>query len=198
MWSLTNLTGKPSTSGSFWYPAECDTTLQQGDNWFFTSAAGLRPPEEMKNVYYDSVGNNCQLLLNFAPNARGDITDDQRDAYAQFGSFVRDCFPADEAAYPHSLHGLRQGFSFHIELGPESVKMNCVVVREAITFGECIASFSVVGDGNMLANGTWIAHKRILRTSPVSVHSAELVIHDVISPGCVPRIEFFAVTFCPH
>ncbi|XP_065190272.1 uncharacterized protein LOC135821133 [Sycon ciliatum] len=73
MWSTSDAAGGPSVDGDYWYPAECDTTMQNHDNWFFNKDAGSRSLEEMKSVYHDTVGNNCNLMLNLAPDTTGTV-----------------------------------------------------------------------------------------------------------------------------
>ena len=197
MWSTTDGAGNPSPTGTFWYPAECDTTLQNGDNWFYTAPAGVRSPDEMRKVYHDTVGNNCQLLLNLAPDAHGAVSSDQMTAYRELGSYIASCFPSDDSKYPHALPGLRKGETFRLDLGA-AVSINRVIIREAIAYGECIAGYAVTSDdGTQVMNGTWVGHKHIhALDASVSVKSVTLSIHTTTVSGCVPAIDFFAVQSC--
>ena len=54
-----------------WYPAEVDTSIRVG--WFYhpEQDTELRSLEELKEIYYNSVGANACLLLNIPPDTRG-------------------------------------------------------------------------------------------------------------------------------
>jgi alpha-L-fucosidase len=63
--------GGGSPNGSRWAPAESDTTLQENDAWFYKPGVSIRPLEDMKAVYHDTVGHNSNLLLDIAPDNTG-------------------------------------------------------------------------------------------------------------------------------
>ncbi|MFD7108449.1 discoidin domain-containing protein [Streptomyces celluloflavus] len=60
-----------------WAPAECDATLDAtadeggGLHWFWRQGDGWRNATDLEDFYYDSVGRNCNLLLNVPPNNHG-------------------------------------------------------------------------------------------------------------------------------
>ena len=56
-WS-TGVHGAGDPNSSLWNPAESDTTLQNGDNWFYDPGAGLRSLSALADVYHSTVGRN--------------------------------------------------------------------------------------------------------------------------------------------
>ena len=54
-----------------WFPAEVDTSIRPG--WFYHKGedAHVRSLEDLRKVYYGSVGGNGMLLLNIPPDRRG-------------------------------------------------------------------------------------------------------------------------------
>ena len=58
-------------------PSESDTTLQNGDQWFFDPTSGIRTLAELQDVYHDTVGHSAFLMMDFAPTPEGIIAPDQ-------------------------------------------------------------------------------------------------------------------------
>ena len=67
--------GLGTPKGNDFCPAETDTTLQEGGHWFWRPGFPIRSLAELQQVYYHSVGQNTNLLLNAAANSSGLIED---------------------------------------------------------------------------------------------------------------------------
>ncbi|HEY3000896.1 MAG TPA: ricin-type beta-trefoil lectin domain protein, partial [Kribbellaceae bacterium] len=78
-----------------WTPAECDTSIMP-DGWFYPYSS-IKSPAQLEDTYYTSVGRNCQLLLNFAPDRRGRFDQPTLDAMSTFGRTVATTFGTDHA-----------------------------------------------------------------------------------------------------
>lgn len=60
--------------GTDWVPAECDVSIRPG--WFWHADEEPWPVESLVELYFDSVGRNCVLLLNVPPNSSGLISEE--------------------------------------------------------------------------------------------------------------------------
>ncbi|KAM7478274.1 hypothetical protein LguiA_026487 [Lonicera macranthoides] len=64
-------TGDPK--GTDWIPAECDVSVRAG--WFWHKSQSPKNLTDLLNIYYNSVGRHCVLLLNVPPNTTGLISE---------------------------------------------------------------------------------------------------------------------------
>ena len=70
IWS-TGGSSKGDPNSDVFCPKGCDTTLQNGDVWFFEAASTIRSLQEMIEVYHATVGMNGVLELDFAIDRDG-------------------------------------------------------------------------------------------------------------------------------
>ena len=159
---VTNDGGDPSSP--IFAPAECDTPLQSNDRWFFGTEVPLRSVEEMKTVYHGTVGRNCVLELDLAPDRSGLVPANQTQRLQELGDFIRSCYgkPAATGKVDTSEKGI-----YRIEYA-KPVEMDRVQLMEDQTDGQVIRSYNVyarlAGASNqwqLLSQGKSIGHKRI-------------------------------------
>lgn len=163
--------GKPD--GRLWLPGECDVPIRNHE-WFW------RPNDENKiysleglmEMYYCSVGRNCNLLLNANPNSDGLVPEADMKRYEEFGREIRNRFSSAIA----STDG--EGTLVDLELkSPQD--MNHVVIMEEISLGERVLEYVVehlTTDGNWqtLCSGECIGHKRIQKFDTVETTKIRL------------------------
>jgi len=87
----------PSTDANsrIWFPVECDTMMI--GHWFWDGT----PPKDLAtllNFYYTSVGRNSILLLNVAPDKRGQFSDESVQRLHEFHDALEKIFGTDFAA----------------------------------------------------------------------------------------------------
>lgn len=68
--------------GHDWVPAECDVSIRPG--WFWHASEAPKTAMDLLDLYYKSVGRNCQLLLNVPPNSSGLISDEDIQVLRKF------------------------------------------------------------------------------------------------------------------
>ena len=70
--------------GKFWIPAESDVSIRPG--WFYHANQDdkVRTPENIMNLYFDSVGRGSSFLLNLPPDRRGRIHENDVASLTEF------------------------------------------------------------------------------------------------------------------
>lgn len=175
IWStgLTNDGGDPASP--YFAPAECDTTLQVGDRWFWGQGQALRPLAEMIDVYHQTVGRNCLLELDLAPDRAGLVPARHAARYKALGDFIRACYDHPVAA---ELAADTASVSLSFD---RPTAIDRIVLMEDQTNGQVIRSYEVyakvvdademgglvVGDidggvpWTLVSSGRSVGHKRI-------------------------------------
>ncbi|OAQ78051.1 alpha-L-fucosidase [Purpureocillium lilacinum] len=180
-WS-TGLTNDGGDSKSpFFCPAECDTTLQTQDRWFWGVDQPLRSIQEMIDVYHKTVGRNCVLELDLAPDRSGLIPANQAARYKQLGDFIKSCYgkpiaakrskPAGKGAY--SIKFARPTAIDRVSLMEDQT--NGQVIRSYQVHARIVDADGEGGDDDnvpwtLVSNGTSVGHKKIdIFDKPVTV-----------------------------
>ncbi|KAL2331999.1 hypothetical protein Fmac_019580 [Flemingia macrophylla] len=76
--------------GPDWVPATCDVSIRPG--WFWHASELPKSARSLLEIYYKSVGRNCQLLLNVPPNSSGLISDEDIQVLQEFTQLRRSIF----------------------------------------------------------------------------------------------------------
>lgn len=171
IWStgVTNDGGDPTSE--YFAPAECDTTLQADDRWFWGDDQPLRSPDEMIDVYHQTVGRNCLLELDLAPDRSGLIPARHATRYKQLGDFIHSCYGSPIT---------RQVINTTIETGVSLIfeyptSIDRVVMMEDQRDGQVIRAYEVYAKivdaeemngtlgvpWSLISNGSSVGHKRI-------------------------------------
>lgn len=167
---MTNDGGDPQSP--YFCPAECDTTLQTDDRWFFGVDQPLRSIEEMIDVYHKTVGRNCLLELDLTPDRSGLIPANYAARYKQLGDFISSCYEKPVAS--HAAHNADENGVYTIKFDYPTA-IDRIVLMEDQTNGQVIRSYQVQAkvvdsqDANgtlavpftLVSNGTSIGHKKI-------------------------------------
>ncbi len=180
--------------GKQWIPAECDVSIRP--SWFYHANENdkVKKPDELFDLYLQSVGRGANLLLNVPPDRRGLIHENDSAALVGFKklrdeSFSTNLLKEADTYYEFSEKDLSKkslllrGFdttsayyginlqNFIVQL-PQPQRINCIVLREAIHLGQTIRRFSIIlYDGENKVGeiqGNNVGRKRIL-TFPVKM-----------------------------
>ena len=83
--------------GSHWVPAECDVSIRPG--WFYhpNEDRKVKSGTTLVDLYYASVGRGGSLLLNLAPDRRGQIPEPDVNSLREFRRILDATFRDDYA-----------------------------------------------------------------------------------------------------
>ena len=201
-----------------WYPAEADVSIRPG--WFHHPAEDgrVKTPEELADLYFQSVGRNAVLLLNVPPDRRGRIAEADIRSLLGMRTILDATFRTDlaagaavtasseaagheAAAVTHSKAGeywtTPDGVEtawLELDLGPPAV-FDCVLLQEAIQAGQRVEQFRLEAwqesGWEAVARGTTVGYKRLLRFDPVTARRVRLVIEQVRSSPALARLGLF-------
>jgi alpha-L-fucosidase len=87
-----------SGSHLWWYPAEVNTTILGGNQWFWAHSKHPRTVTQLVDIFYTSVGRNGNLILNLSPDQRGLIPDNQLEALNRTAVIINETFATALAA----------------------------------------------------------------------------------------------------
>ena len=178
-------------NGTHWVPAEADVSIRPG--WYYHAYEDhkLKTLPELLEIYYQSIGQNSSLLINFPVDTRGLIPDSDVQAILELAAKVKEDFSvnlATEAKVSASssrgagylasqvLDGNYDSYwaaaagqaraSVELDFGqPQS--FNRILIQEFVNLGQRVSAFTVEkqveGKWLPLAEGTTIGHTRILR-----------------------------------
>ncbi|MCU7552089.1 alpha-L-fucosidase [Chitinophagaceae bacterium LB-8] len=228
-WSLLNATGEVSWNmlhygledGNAWVPAEVNTSIRP--EWFYHPSENerVKTVPHLMETYYNSIGRNGSLLLNFPIDTRGLIHGNDEKAALAFGDAVKNAFAVNLAlkrkATASNVRGNAKQFaavmaidgnkntywatddnlkqaSLTIDFG-KPTKFNRFLVQEYIRLGQRVKSFTVEAwvDGNWkeLAKATTVGYKRILRFPAVTATKVRFNITDAKSCPVISNIGIY-------
>lgn len=199
-----NLGGRDKISAAkalLWYPAEADVSIRPG--WFYHEKEDslVKTPEELEDIYYSSVGQNTVLLVNFPPNKKGLIHENDRKNILEWKDNLDHTFKTNlaEGAEVKSSHGSHtkamldgdnkthwttereDQTTAKIEFTlPKKETFDVLRLQENIRIGQRIEEFELdYWDGSAwkkLTEGTTVGYKRLLRFDPVTTDKVRLSI----------------------
>lgn len=155
-----------------WYPAEMDISVTE-QGWFWRKSFELfklRSVDNLMQCYYESVGNNATLLLNVAPNNKGELPERYVKRLMQFRARL-------DRQFANEVEGVKisqDGNSFRITF-PES-EVKTVVICEDVTRSQRIEKFRLTANGEAVYSGTTVGFKKICNLKK-TVKCSEIVLY---------------------
>ncbi|MGZ3873029.1 MAG: alpha-L-fucosidase [Mucilaginibacter sp.] len=215
-WSLLNSTGDVPydmlhygvENGDAWVPAEVNTSIRP--EWFYHPREDkkVKSVPQLMDLYYNSIGHNGNLLLNFPIMPNGLIHPIDEKNVLAFAKAVRAAFTINLAKNkPATASNVRAGgkyfnagnatddnkntywatadsvkaASLTIDLG-KPTRFNRFLAQEYIPLGQRVKAFTVDafinGQWRQLAKGTTIGYKRIVSFPTVKAAKVRLRITD--------------------
>ncbi len=191
-------------NGKYWIPAETDVSIRPG--WFYHQKEDslVRSPQNLINLYYQSVGRNSLLLLNIPPNRKGLFCERDIESLKQFRAILNETFKTNLVPKQKNKNltdrqlntcvSLKEKQSYQIDLGKKTT-FDRAMFQENITNGQQIqqASFDY-WDGTawrVIKNFTTIGHKRLFRFESISTSKIRFTVIKTKSVAQLAEIGLF-------
>ena len=225
-WSLLDSTGNVEwgmlhyglEDGNSWVPGEVNTSIRP--EWFYHPKEDdrVKTLPDLMDIYYQSIGRNATLLLNFPIMPNGKIHEKDEQAVLEFGEEVSKIFDVNLVEGTEASATNVRGNSSEYEANNvvdgntdtywatddevktasltvtfnEPTEFNRFMAQEYIALGQRVKSFTIEGfvDGEWkeLSSGTTIGYKRILRFETVETTKLRLNILDSKSSPIISNI----------
>lgn len=185
--------GSPPPQGTVWRPSEADVSIRPG--WFYHPAEDTRVKtvEQLREIWFDSVGRNSNLLLNVPPNREGRISDTDVTHLGLLGTRRNDYWAGAISRPISQIAPPMDGALFEVDFNG-TTRVGGVEVAEDLRAGQMVSKFhvDVMADGawQTVATGTTIGHKRVVRFTPVIASKCRMLIDDAIDK---PKIRSMRV-----
>jgi alpha-L-fucosidase len=184
--------------GGDWVPPEVDVSIRPGWFYHQAEDAKVKSVDDLLTIYEQSVGRGANLLLNVPPDRRGLISETDAERLRAFRSAIDAAFRVDLArtatASATSVRGGLPMFdaarvndgrtdtywaaddgvtSASVTLAfPRPTAFERVVMQEFIALGQRVERWTVEaergGSWKVVAEGSTIGHKRIVRCGPLT------------------------------
>lgn len=175
-------------NGDYWVPAECDVSIRPG--WYYHPDQDdkVKSVEQLKEIYYKSVGRNGLLLLNIPVDNRGLIHENDAARLMELKASLNKDFVTNFAEgttgagkKTKAVENEKDRKLTSIEIDLEGKKtISLLVLQENIRSGQHVTSFKVFADKNgswtPLTEGTTIGYKRILRFAKIETNKVKVEI----------------------
>ncbi len=204
-----------------WIPAECDVSIRPG--WFYHPQEDnqVKTVSQLLDIYFNSVGKGCNLILNIPPDKEGQIYPTDAKNVDEFGSIIRKTFAKDIAKgatvtasetrgndprYSPSnvVKGGRNSYwctddgvttaTLTLKL-KKPTTFNVVRIMEYIPLGQRVEAFSLDyeqdGKWTEFASGTSVGYQRLLRVPEITADAVRLRITKSAASPVISDIGLF-------
>ncbi len=207
-------------NGTHWVPAESDVSIRPG--WYYHAYEDhkVKTVPELMEIYYNSIGQNSSLLINFPVDTRGLIHEKDEEAILAMAAKIKEDFTMNlalnavfeastERGKGYTANLLNDGdfntywttpedqiqASITLDFG-KTVSFNRLLIQEFVNLGQRIKAFSVEkevnGSWEKISEGTTIGYKRILRFPDTEAQKIRINILDGKGIPVIAEIEVYS------
>ena len=210
--------------GNHWVPAEVNTSIRPG--WFYHASedSKVKTPQQLVELYYNSIGRNGNMILNLPVDRRGLVNELDEKSLLEFARIIRKELANDLAkgkmvtasnvreksksyAARNAVDGNNNTYwatddgvtnaTLTLDF-KKNTTFNRVLLREYIALGQRVKAFTVDayqnGSWKEVAKATTIGSKRILLIP--STTASKIRIHITDSKAC-PLISTLSIYNAP-
>ncbi len=177
-----------------WYPAEVDVSIRKG--WFYSKKTNftVKSAKKLFNIYLNSVGNNCTLLLNVPPSDKGTIHINDAVALRSLGNKIEELYSKPVLVEKFGMLKETDGmldFTFDSEK-----KLKYVILKEDIRYSQRVEAFDIFlkkENGNYVHvySGTVIGSCKIATLKGKKCTGARVIIRQSRSTPVLAEIGFY-------
>jgi alpha-L-fucosidase len=195
-------TGDPN--GKKWIPAETDVSIRPGWFWHEKENNQVRTPQNLVNLYYQSVGRNSLLLLNIPPNNEGLLSATDVSNIKAFRQILNETFRVNFAKGKAAPKLTDNKLNTFIELKAnepliidlrKTIKIDRALFQENISTGqrveEALLEYWDGKEWNTIQSFTTIGYKRLLRFKEVEASKFRFTILRSKATVQLAEIGFF-------
>lgn len=205
--------------GTHWVPAEADVSIRPG--WYYHEYEDhkVKTLPQLLDIYYNSIGRNASLLINFPVDRRGLIHEKDVEQIMKLSTKIKEDFAVDLAQKAKLSASNERGRGFEIkqvlnedknkywaaEDGvinneiliqfPKKQSINRFMAQEHIALGQRVKAFTLEAKTEkgweLIHNGTTIGAKRILRFEDVDTDALRFTITDAKASPTISRIGVY-------
>jgi alpha-L-fucosidase len=180
--------GHPPPRGTVWRPSEADVSIRPG--WFHHPAedSRVKTAEQLREIWFDSVGRNSNLLLNVPPNRDGLVADADAGTLALFRTRLGDYW---SGAIAWRARG-ESARVVEVDLGG-TTRIGGIGTEEAIAEGQRIARYHVdvlaESGWTPAAAGTTVGHLKVDRFTPVIASRVRITVDESLGEPLIRRVR---------
>lgn len=205
--------------GKAWIPAEVDVSVRPG--WYYHQREDhqVKSLEHLTQIYYNSVGRNASLLLNFPVDTRGLIHEKDAEQVLKLKKVIDEDFKT-ELAFGSNIEASSE-FHEHTSAKKaidqsedtfwkpqkqdkepvllisfkEEKEFNRVVAQEFIAKGQRISKYKIQanirGIWQDIYSGQTIGYKTIMKFNPVKASQVRLIVEESLATPLLSNIEVY-------
>lgn len=207
-------------NGTHWVPAEADVSIRPG--WYYHAYEDhkVKTLPELLEIYYQSIGQNSSLLINFPVDTRGLIPESDVKAIFELAAKVKEDFALNLATGAKASASSSRGADYaasqvldgnynsywaaaagqtraSVELDFGKLQsFNRILIQEYVNLGQRVSAFTiekeVEGKWLPLAQGTTIGYTRILRVPDTQAQKIRINILEAKGEPLIAELGVYA------
>lgn len=199
-------TEEQKLSEAAFLPSECDCKLR--NTWFWDlNEDTIKSTEELFGMYEMSVGHGSNFLINIGPDSRGLLPDADVKRILELGERIKASYstpvPFTEPSKDGDVYTIVHTESDEPDwktIPKEERLSNCVMIKEDLSNGQLVESFSIYGylpaykhKKILLFKGKTIGHKVLCKFSPLRASKYEVIINQHDGDYAIKDIKAYYV-----